>query len=97
MFYAFHNACGNGTTDTNGERLGTLHVFNTKRERGEWVDADRFDGDWHREAISHNAARHEMRDAYLCETGKDPSECGGMADWAEALASMEDVHLVQFH
>lgn len=97
MFYAFHNTYGNGTTDTHDERLGTLHVFKTKLERDEWVNAEHFDGNWHREVIGYSAARHEMRGAYSCETGRDPSECGGMADWAEALAGMENVHLVQFH
>lgn len=59
MFYAFHNAYGNGTTNTKGERLGTLHVFATKRARDAWAAADDFDGNWHREPISHDAARRE--------------------------------------
>lgn len=97
MFYAFHNAYGNGTRQAScGERLGTLHVFQSKRDRDEWVAADRFYGDWHREAIGYRDARHEMKDAYLCETGRNPNECG-MADWIEALSHMDYTHLVQFH
>lgn len=96
MFYAFHNAYGNGTTNTYGERVGTLHVFKTKRDRDEWVEDDRFDGNWHREAITHRDARREMKGAYLFETGRNPNECG-IADRAEALAHMDDIRLVQFH
>lgn len=59
MFYAFHNANGNGTRNSHGQRLGTLHVFATKRDRDAWAAADEFDGSWHREPIGCDEARME--------------------------------------
>ena len=58
-WYGFHNTYGNRTTGHYGW-IGHVHVFDSRRERDEWVAADRFDGDWHREAITSAEARREM-------------------------------------
>ena len=71
MFYAYHNAYGNGTRNSHGERLGTLHVFATRRERDERVGADEFDGNWHREAVGGREGRREL-EALAAAAGMDP-------------------------
>lgn len=60
MFYGYRNDYGIGTRNADGERLGTLHVFSSRRERDAWVEADRFDGNWHRERIDSREARREL-------------------------------------
>lgn len=58
FFYAFYNNYGIGTADTDGNRIGELRVFDTKRERDEWVDEEDYSGgNLHREAISGKEAR----------------------------------------
>lgn len=60
-YYAFYNHYGNNTTDTDGNRIGTLYVFDTKRERDEWNDDEDYrDGNLHREAISSKEARRML-------------------------------------
>lgn len=62
-YYAFYNYYGNNTTDTAGNRIGTLYVFDTKRERDEWNDDEDYrDGNLHREAISAKEARRMLVD-----------------------------------
>lgn len=62
-YYAFYNHYGNNTTDTAGNRIGTLYVFDTKRERDEWNDDEDYrDGNLHREAISAKEARRMLVD-----------------------------------
>lgn len=59
----FYNHYGNNTTDTAGNRIGTLYVFDTKRERDEWNDDEDYrDGNLHREAISAKEARRMLVD-----------------------------------
>lgn len=54
--------CGYGVNVVNfdGERIGEVKVFDTKAERDAWVDGDRFDGNWHRSAITSREARDIM-------------------------------------
>lgn len=62
-YYAFYNYYGNNTTDTAGNRIGTLYIFDTKRERDEWNDDEDYrDGNLHREAISAKEARRMLVD-----------------------------------
>lgn len=55
--YAVYNPYGNHTLP-----YGDVYVFATRRERDEWVAADRFDGDWHREDIGSRKALRLMVD-----------------------------------
>lgn len=56
-YYAVYNPYGNHTLP-----YGDVYVFGTRRERDEWVAADRFDGDWHREEIGSSEALRIMAD-----------------------------------
>lgn len=59
-WYAIYNTYGN-RTKMRGSEVGRVHVFDTERERDEWVEADVFvDGDFHREAIGSREARRLM-------------------------------------
>lgn len=58
-WYGFHNAYGNGSR-MDGERVGRVRVFDSRRERDAWVEADVFDGVFHREAITSAEARRLM-------------------------------------
>lgn len=60
-WYGFHNAYGNRSR-MDGSRVGRVHVFGTKGERDAWVEADRYDGDFHREAIGSREALRLMVD-----------------------------------
>ena len=61
-YYAFLNSYGIGTRHADGGRIGTLKVFDSKRERDAWVDADTWDGNYHREPVSSHEARRIMLD-----------------------------------
>lgn len=53
-YYAFYNSCGVNTRHaSDNQRVGRLHIFDTRRERDAWVDDEHYeDGDVHREAIT---------------------------------------------
>ena len=61
--YAFYNRYGVGTRHaSDGQRIGRLHIFDTRSERDEWVDGERYeDGNAHREAITCKEARTLMQ------------------------------------
>lgn len=42
-------------------RRPVVYAFPPKGERDEWVDADRFDGDFHREPMAAREARRWLR------------------------------------
>ena len=63
-YYAVYNPYGNRTLP-----YGNVYVFDSRRERDEWVAADRFDGDWHREDIGSRKARRLMVD-YLSNSSR---------------------------
>lgn len=62
--YGFRHTYGINTTDTDGNIIGTLYVFDTKRERDEWVSADVWDGNYHRATISSKDARKYLEDMW---------------------------------
>lgn len=62
MYYGFYNSCGIGMRYENGDRIGHLEVFETKRDRDAWIEADEWDGNWYREAITSTEARRYMLD-----------------------------------
>lgn len=63
-YYAFHHTYGINTTDTSGNIIGRLYVFDTKQERDEWVSADVWDGNYHRAAIGSKDARKYLEDMW---------------------------------
>lgn len=65
MFYGFYHIYGINTTDTLGNPMGTLHTFATRKERDEWVDADTWDGNYHRTAMGSKDARKELESMYM--------------------------------
>lgn len=56
-FYGITCTYGPHVVDGDGQRLGMVKVFCSKRERDAWVDADVWDGSWHRAAITSDEAR----------------------------------------
>lgn len=62
-YYGIECMYGRNVTDSEGNRRGDVHVFGTKAERDAWVDADEFDGNWHRDAIGSGEARRLMLDS----------------------------------
>lgn len=59
-YYGIECGYGRNVTDSEGNRLGDVKVFATKAERDAWVDADEFDGNWHRDSIGSGEARRLM-------------------------------------
>lgn len=89
-YYAFNNSCGIGTRHAEGGRIGTLHVFDTKRERDEWVDADVWDGNYHREAISCHEARGIMlNDLYYWEVFDPVFDAPTMSEIVEEYRELQ--------
>lgn len=65
-FYGFDNTYGVGTTNSEYERIGQLHVFDSKKERDDWENEESGLGNFHRESLTSEEARHEMcRDYYV--------------------------------
>lgn len=56
-YYGFYHSYGINTTDTEGNIVGRLYIFNTKQERDQWVDEDIWDGNYHRAPINSKDAR----------------------------------------
>lgn len=59
-FYGIYHQNGSNVVDSDGNRLGTVHVFNSRSDRDAWVSADVFDGNYHRAAITGKEARKCM-------------------------------------
>lgn len=92
-YYAFDNRHGIGTRSADtGKRIGRVHEFGTRYERDEWINADEFDGNWHREQITSTEARREMLDE-LYRTGEPFAE--GKA-YMERYGSMGEI-LAAYH
>lgn len=76
MFYAYYNRYGNGTRYAgDGRRIGHLRIFATKSERNAWVDSDKWDGSYHREAMTYREALPYLVDAAAMYSGEYPAEC----------------------
>ena len=60
MYYAEHNNYGIGTMTHAGKgrivSAGSLRRFATRALRDEWLQADEWDGNWHRSAITRREA-----------------------------------------
>ena len=52
-YYGFEHKYGIGITDSNGEEVGALHVFGSRKNKNEWVAAD-----GKRESVGAKAARN---------------------------------------
>lgn len=63
-YYGFYHRYGVNTTDTSGEPIGNLYIFDTKQERDEWVSADVWDGNYHRAAIGSKGARKYLENMW---------------------------------
>lgn len=59
-YYGIYCRYGANVVDNDGDRLGMVLAFDTKRQRDAWVDDDEWDGDYHRAAITSNEARRCM-------------------------------------
>ena len=59
-FYGIYHQNGSNVVDSDGNRLGIVHVFNSRSDRDAWVSADVFDGNYHRAAITSKEARECM-------------------------------------
>lgn len=69
--YGFYWQYGIGTVSANDyQPVGDVMVFDSKRERDEWIAGDKFDGNWHRSAMSAREARRLMVNA-IFEDSKD--------------------------
>lgn len=66
MYYGFYNHYGIGMRYGDGGRIGHVEVFKTKRDRDAWIDAEKWDGNYHREVISSAEARRFMLDMIDC-------------------------------
>ena len=64
-YYAFHHNYGINTTDTRGNIIGALYVFDTKQERDEWIEKDIWDGNYHRSTVNSKDARKIMSSCLL--------------------------------
>lgn len=62
-FYAVHWPYGVNTFDAEGWPLGTLVPFDSVQARDEYVAADRFDGNFHRNVPDYRTARRMMLDS----------------------------------
>lgn len=66
-FYGFEHTYGIGTLDEDGNRIGTLRVFDSRSERQLWEEHD---CDCN-EAITASEARCILRQMVKCATGED--------------------------
>lgn len=64
-FYAITCTYGPDCIDSDGNRLGTVYVFDSRKDRDKWVAADRWDGSYHRAALTSDEARKCMTSSYL--------------------------------
>lgn len=55
-FYGIECGYGKHVTDSEGHRLGTVHVFDTKKQRDDWEDRDYT----HRDSLTSSEARKQM-------------------------------------
>ena len=88
-FYAFDNRYGVGTrSDYDLRRIGRLHIFESRRDRDSWVDAEVWDGNYRREAITSREALPYLVEAACSVTGETPGECRWRGvDWmCDAIA-----------
>lgn len=60
-FYAGYWQFGVGVGDFDGNPICSLLVFDSRKERDAWVDADHFDNNWHRSALTRGEALPFMR------------------------------------
>lgn len=76
MHYAFFHLYNLNMRTEDGERIGHLHVFSTRRDRDWWVAEELYEqGNQHREAISAREARRVLELFALCHnTTLRPSE-----------------------
>lgn len=86
-YYAFEHTYGIGTTDTDGDIIGTLYIFDTKHERDSWINKDVWDGNFHRATISYKDARNEIVSS-LCVSGFFNSRTEGKNTSTEKLIKM---------
>lgn len=64
-YYAFHHTYGINTTDTCGNIIGRLYVFDTRQDAARWVSEDVWDGNYHRSTISSKDARKYLEDMWF--------------------------------
>lgn len=81
-----YNCYGIGTRYENGSRIGYVEVFKTKRDRDAWIDAEEWDGNYHREVISSAEARRFMLDVLNCF-----ALFGEPKSYVERYGSMEQI------
>lgn len=75
MYYAYYNSHGIGTRHVSGGRVGHIRIFETAKERDEWVSADKWDGFYRREALTHKQAFPLLVDIAAILTNKSKQEC----------------------
>jgi len=78
MFYAENTHSGVGTvTERNGiiQSVGKLVRFETRAERDAWVDADEWDGNYHRAAITRKEATQLFHGAFHVSEWEKPVWC----------------------
>lgn len=63
-YYGFNHTYGINTTDSYGNPIGKLYVFDTKQERDEWVSEDVWDVNYHRSAIGSKDARKYLENMW---------------------------------
>ncbi|MDY4535627.1 hypothetical protein [Tractidigestivibacter sp.] len=68
-FYGIECRYGRDVVDSDGRRRGDVHVFRTKAERNAWIDADEWDGDYHRDTLTSKEARHLMESSLYFNDG----------------------------
>lgn len=87
--YGFWWRYGIGAVGADGEAVGRVIVFGSKRERDEWVANDVFDGNFHRDWIPAREARRIMVYALFKEvTGTLPTQVYELVRMYETRSSM---------
>lgn len=64
-YYAFYHTYGINTTDTCGNIIGRLYVFDTRQDAARWDSEDVWDGNYHRSTISSKDARKYLEDMWF--------------------------------
>lgn len=82
-YYAFENTYGVGTRDADDlSRIGYLHIFASRSDRDAWVDADVWDGNWYREALTSREAMPYLVELACRITGETTGEARARGvDW----------------
>lgn len=82
-YYAFDNRYGVGMRDADDlSRIGYLHIFESRSDRDAWVDADVWDGNYRREAITAREALPYLVESACSITCEFPGEVRARGvDW----------------